>query len=182
MRKALDIEQLLQWRSDRAGEDAPVAPSAAHLLKLAQPWWEKWPDRFTQSVRRVAAIQLSYGYAMTHPQRGHSGHPVATLISNGDVELESPARVLYVSVRDGRLRMRFQLTPTPRVDRAYEVTFVSESALKPILSALADLSSNDGEYRVDVELPAELATAWESLRVTDPMPFRFILRPAAEAN
>jgi hypothetical protein len=51
--------------------------------------------------------------------------------------------------------------------------------LQPILSAQADLSG-DGEYRVDVELPSELAAAWESLKVTDPMPFRFILRPATD--
>jgi hypothetical protein len=54
---------------------------------------------------------------------------------------------------------------------------VSETGLRPILLASADLSG-DNEYRVDVELPSELAAAWESLRVTDPMPFRFILRPA----
>jgi len=29
-----------------------------------------------------------------------------------------------------------------------------------------------------VELPEELAVTWESLKVTDQMPFRFILRPA----
>jgi hypothetical protein len=51
----------------------------------------------------------------------------------------------------------------------------------PILSAEAALSG-DGEYRVDVELSSELAAAWESLKVTDPMPFRFILRPAADKD
>jgi hypothetical protein len=86
-----------------------------------------------------------------------------------------------MSVRDGRLRLRFQLAPVPRSDPAFEVTFVSESALRPILSAYADLSGDD-EYRVDVELPTELVTAWESLKVTDPMPFRFILCPAADTN
>ena len=115
---------------------------------------------------------------MSHVPQGHRGHPVAALISEGDEERESPARVLYLSVRDGRLRLRFQLAPVPRTDRLFEVTFVSEQpALRPILAAYAALSG-DGEYRVDVELPRELAAAWESLKVTDPMPFRFILRPA----
>jgi hypothetical protein len=98
-----------------------------------------------------------------------------------DGDQEAPVRILYVSVRDGRLRLRFQLAPVPRNDYAYEITFVSETGLRPILSASADLSGDD-EYRVDVELPGELAAAWESLKVTDPMPFRFILRPAPETN
>jgi len=101
------------------------------------------------------------------------------LISEGNEEQEAPARVLYMNVRDGRLRLRFQLAPVPRSDRLFELTFVSETGLRPILSAQADLSG-DGEYRVDVELPSELAAAWETLKVTDPMPFRFILRPAPD--
>ncbi len=176
MKRAMDIETLLQWRRERAEAQAPQAPSGASLLKLVSPWWEVWPDRFAASVRRLASIQLSFGYAMSHTPQGHSGHPVAALISEGDEARESPARVLYLSVRDGRLRLRFQLAPVPRNDRLFEVTFVSETALRPILAAYADLSG-DGEYRVDVELPSELAAAWESLRVTDPLPFRFILRP-----
>ena len=177
--KRAAIEDLLQWRHQRAEADAPPAPSAAHLLMLAQPWWEMWPDRFAASVRRLASIQLAYGYAMSHPPHGHSGHPVAALISRDDEEQEAPARVLYMSVRDARLRLRFQLAPIPRHDPVFEVTFVSEAGLQPILSTHADLSG-DGEYRVDVELPSELAAAWESLKVTDPMPFRFILRPATD--
>lgn len=181
MRKAIDIESLLQWRIQRAVVGAPEAPSGARLLQLVRPWWELWPDRFAASVRRLASIQLSYGYAMAHPPHGHSGHPVAALISRDDDEQETPARVLYISVRDGRLRLRFQLAPVPRNDRHFDVTFVSETGLRPILVAQADLSGED-EYRVDVELPGELAAAWETLKVTDPMPFRFILRPAPDTN
>jgi len=181
VKKAVDIETLLQWRSQRAEAEAPPAPSGAQLLRMIEPWWEKWPDRFAATVRRPASIQLSYGYAMAHPHQGHTGHPVPTLISEGNEEQEAPARVLYMSVRDGRLRLRFQLAPVPRNDRVFEVTFVSEAGLRPILFAQADLSA-DGEYRVDVELPRELAAAWETLRVTDPMPFRFILRPSADTT
>ena len=177
MKRATDIASLLQWRAQRAEAEAPPAPSAAGLLKLVRPWWEVWPDRFAASLRHLASIQLSYGYAMSHPAQGHSGHPVPALISGDDEERESPARVLYFSIRDGRLRLRFQLAPLPRVDRLFEVTFVSEAGLRPILATHADLAG-DGEYRVDVELPNDLAAAWESLKVTDPMPFRFILRPA----
>ena len=176
MTRGVDIEHLLQWRRERAEAAASQAPSGASLLKLVQPWWEVWPHRFAANARRLASIQLSFGYAMSHSPQGQSGHPVATLISEGDDERESLARVLYFSVREGRLRLRFQLAPLPPNDRLFEVTFVSEGALSPILDAHADLSG-EGEYRVDAELPAELATAWASLRVTDPMPFRFILRP-----
>jgi hypothetical protein len=181
VKKAIDIENLLQWRRQRAEAEAPPAPSGAYLLQLVQPWWEMWPDRFAASVRRLASIQLSYGYAMAHPPHGHSGHPVAALISRGDEEHEAPARVLYMSVRDARLRLRFQLAAVPKREQVFEVTFVSEAGLRPILSAHAALSGDD-EYRLDVELPSELATAWESLKVTDPMPFRFILRPAPDKD
>jgi hypothetical protein len=181
LKKAIDIENLLQWRRQRAEAEAPRAPSGASLLKLVQPWWELWPDRFSASVRRLASIQLSYGYAMAHPPQGHSGHPVAALISRDNEDQESPARVLYMSVRDARLRLRFQVAPVPRHDPIFEVTFVSATGLQPILSANATLSG-DGEYRVDVELPSALAAAWESLKVTDPMPFRFILRPVLDTN
>ena len=181
MKKAVNIENLLQWRRQRAEGEAPPAPSGASLLKLVQPWWEMWPDRFAESVRRLASIQLSYAFALSQPQHGHSGHPVATLISQENDEQESAARVLYMNVRDARLRLRFQLPPIPMRDRVFEVTFVSETGLQPILSTYAELST-DGEYRVDVELPSELAAAWESLRVTDPMPFRFILRPTSDTN
>jgi hypothetical protein len=180
VKNEIEIENLLQWRRQRAEDEAPPAPSGASLLKLI-PWWEMWPDRFAQSVRRLASIRLSYAYAMTQPVHGHSGHPVATLISREDDEKEAPARVLYVNVRDARLRLRFQLPPVTVRERGFEVTFVSETGLQPILSAHAELSRDD-EYRVDVELPSELAVAWQSLRVTDPMPFRFILRPALNKN
>ena len=102
-----------------------------------------------------------------------------TLISINEDEVESPARVLYMNVRDGRLRLRFHLDPIPRVEQGFEVTFVSEGALQPILSAYASLSV-DGEYRLDADLPEDLASRWESLKVTDRMPFRFILRPASD--
>ena len=179
MRREFDIEQLLQWRVDRAESDAPLPPSGLQLLKRARPWWEIAPAKFAEHVRRLGAIQISYGYAMSQLHHGHSGHPVPTLISRDDEELESPARVLYVNIRDGRLRLRFHLDPIPRTEPGFEVTFVSEDALKPIFSAYASLSV-DGEYRLDADLPEDLATSWQSLKVTDRMPFRFILRPAVD--
>jgi hypothetical protein len=178
MKREIDVDQLLRWRLERAEAGAPIAPSAARLLEIVRPWWESWPERFESHVRRLRAIRVSYGYAMSDLHHGHTGYPVPTLITRGDEELEAPARVLYMTVRDGRLRLRFQIDPVPTPDRSFEVTFLSEAGLRPILSANAELSV-DGEYRLDVELPEELATTWELLRVTDQMPFRFILRPAA---
>jgi hypothetical protein len=181
MRREFDIEQLLRWRVERAESDAPLPPDGLRLLKRARPWWEIVPERFAAQVRRLGAIQVSYGYAMAQLHHGHSGHPVPTLISRDDEELESPARVLYVNVRDGRLRLRFHLDPIPRTEQGFEVTFISETALQPIFSAYATLSV-DGEYRLDADLPGDLATTWESLKVTDRMPFRFILRPAVDST
>lgn len=181
MRREFDIEQLLRWRLEHAESDAPPPPAGLHLLKRARPWWELWPERFAALARRLGAVQMSYGYAMAPLQHGHSGHPVPTLISRDDEELECPVRVLYMNVREGKLRLRFQLEPVPRVDPCFEVTFVSEGALQPILSAYANLSV-DGEYRLHAYLPEDLAASWEALKVTDRMPFRFILRPAADKS
>src|SRR2546423_5387390 len=177
MKREIDIERLLRWRLERAESAAPLPPGAAHLLDAARPWWDVWPERFESYVRRLGAIQISYGYAMSDVPHGHTGHPVPTLIARNGDELESPARVLYMSVRDRRLRLRFQIDPIPAAEQSFEVTFVSESGLRPILTTYA-VPSVDGEYRLDVELPEELAVTWESLKVTDQMPFRFILRPA----
>jgi hypothetical protein len=177
MKREIDIEELLRWRVERAEAVAPLAPSGARLLDVARPWWEIWSHRFESYARQLGAIRISYGYAMSELHHGHTGYPVPTLIARGDEELEAPARVLYMSVRDGRLRLRFQIDPIPSPDQSFEVTFVSEAGLRPILSTVAE-ALVDREYRLDVELPEELAVAWESLRVTDQMPFRFILRPA----
>lgn len=177
MRKQFDIEQLLRWRLERAESDAPPPPEGLHLLRRAQPWWETAPERFAAYVRKLGAIEISYGYAMAELHHGHGGYPVPTIITDDGGDLEAPARVLYVSIRNGRLMLRFQLDPVPRVARGYDVTLVSEKAMRPVLFARASLSL-DGEYRLDAELPEDLATTWESLKVTDRMPFRFILRPA----
>jgi hypothetical protein len=181
MRKQFDIERLLQWRMDQAESEAPPPPSALYLLRRARPWWEVAPERFAACVRRLAAVQVSYGFAMSELHHGHGGHPVPTIISHDDQDLEAPARVLYVSVRDGRLRLRFELDPVPRIERGYEVIFISEDEMKAVLSAQANLSV-DGEYRLDAELPDELAKNWEALKVTDRMPFRFILRPVINSG
>jgi hypothetical protein len=177
MKRQFDIEQLLRWRLERAESEAPPPPTGLQLLRRANPWWEIAPQRFAACVRRLSAIEVAYGYAMAEGQREQGGHPVPTLISHDDQDQEAPARVLYVSVRNGRLLLRFQLDPVQRIERGYDVTFVSEEGMKPVLSARASLSI-DGEYRLDTELPEDLAANWESLKVTDPMPFRFILRPA----
>ena len=85
--------------------------------------------------------------------------------------------MLYLSVRDDRLRLRFTLEATPApAEGSFEVTFVSETSARPVLVADA-ARSVEGEYRLEAELPPELATSWQALKVTDRMPFRCILRP-----
>jgi hypothetical protein len=174
MSPEISVGQLLRWRLAHAEREAPPPPRAAQLLQIVRPWWETWPDRFRASAERLARLEVAYAYAMAESTRGRSGHPVPTLISHTD-EVETFARVLYLAVRDGRLRLRFQLDAMPgKPEEEFEVTFVSDSA-RPIFSAHATASMN--EYRVDAELSEELAAGWEALKVTDRMPFRFLLRP-----
>jgi hypothetical protein len=182
MKSELTVEELLRWRLARAEAEAPRAPRAAHLLALARPWWETWPERFQRLVERVSRIETAYGYAMAEPNRGRSGHPVATLVVRGCEEVETAARVLYFNIRDGRLRLRFQLDAPPgQAQETLEATFINDKDQRPVLSAQATLSV-DCEYRIDSELSAELARTWETLKVTDRMPFRLILRADKDSS
>jgi hypothetical protein len=179
MRGEDSIGRLLRWRLAHAEAEAPPAPRAARLLEAARPWWEVWPERFRAQVERLGQMQAGYAYAMTESRRG-GGHPVPTLIGEPE-ERQTFARVLYFAVRDGKLRLRFQLeSPPEKVEKGFEVTFVSDTLARPLLAANAAASVGD-EYRLDAELSDELAASWAELKVTDRMPFRFILRPATTA-
>jgi hypothetical protein len=176
MSTKIPIEELLRWRAARAEAEAPPAPRAARLLEMSRPWWEIWPDRFQSFVERLGRIQVAYGHAMAEPRQSHTGHPVPALVVRAVEALETSVRVLYLNVRDGRLRLRFQLdAATAQAQERFDVTFVSDKPERPLLSATA-IFSLDGEYRIDTELSEELAHGWEPLKVTDRMPFRLILR------
>lgn len=180
MKNEISIETLLRWRLDQAEAEAPPPPRSARLLEAARPWWEVWPERFQSLVERLGKIQVAYGLA-AEPSSTRAGHPVPALIVRSRDEIEVPARVLYFSVRDGRLRLRLQLegAPEPQL-KTYDAAFISTASSRPMLAATATLSV-DSEYRIDADLPDELARGWEGLRVTDRMPFRLILR-AEETN
>jgi hypothetical protein len=183
MPREAPVEQLLRWRLALAEAEAPPPPRAAELLALARPWWERWPERFRAQAERLRAMPLAYGYAMAGPpsQRGHAGYPVPVLLAQaGDVE--AYARVLYLVVRDGRLRLRFALDGAPgATESAFHAVFVGDASERPLCAALAERSQG-GEYRVDVALPPEIAGSWAPLKVTDRMPFRLILRPVADGE
>lgn len=178
MTPEISLEQLLHRRLARAQADAPPPPRGRELLDRVRPWWEVWPERFRAQAERVARIEVAYAYAMDGAAVRRGGHPVPVLIAHAE-ELETFARILYLTVRDGVLRMRFQLENVPgKVEPAFDVTLVSEAESRPLLTAHAT-EATDTEYRLDADLPDELATQWAELKVTDRMPFRFILRPTA---
>jgi hypothetical protein len=175
-----DIEGLLRWRLARAEAAAPPPPRASHLVVLSRPWWETWPERFQAAAERLLAVpRVAYGHAMSTQQEGRTGHPVPALVIHVVEEFETSARVLYLSIRDGRLRLRFQLDAGPaRTERMLEVTFLSDDEPAPLFSAHAE-SSIESEYRLDAELPPHLSRTWEHVKVTDRMPFRLILHSPA---
>jgi len=177
MKPQLPVEQLLRWRLARAEAEAPPAPRGAQLLELARPWWETWPERFQTLVGRLSQLDVAYGHAMADPRRTSVEHPVPVMIVRDSSETESSARVLYFNVRGEQLRLRFQLNASPDIsDPAYEATFVSRSTSKPLFSSSAQRSAN-GDYSLTEGLSGELVDKWSSLKVTDEMPFRLILRP-----
>jgi hypothetical protein len=176
MKTDLTIGQLLRWRLAQAEATAPPALRAARLLEQAQPWWETWPTKFATLVAQLNATESAYGHAMTNSAGERAGHPVPVVISLSQGDHPASARVLFVSVRDGRLRLRFELSAGVAIDgAAYDATFLGIGRATPLLDAPA-LRSVGNEYRIDAELPAELQTVWADLKVTDQMPFRLILR------
>jgi hypothetical protein len=150
------------------------------LLELARPWWDTWPERFRAYADRLLTVRpVVYGHAMTHAANDRAGHPVPALVIHVVEEYETSASVLYFSIRDGRLRLRFQLDAGPaRAERELDVTFVSDDAPEPLLLASASCSLNS-EYRLDVELPPDLRREWAVVKVMDRMPFRLILQSRA---
>jgi len=181
MKTETTVEKMLRWRIDEAGADAPPAPRASRLLALARPWWEVWPERARQLCDRVGRIEMAYGHAMERGSGGRAGHPVPVLLLQGDQEIAASARLLYFTARDGELRLRFCLDLPPEVAdepaATWEVTFVGEDSV-PLFIAVATLSV-EREYRIEAALPPALAAPWAGLKVTDRMPFRFILGAAS---
>jgi len=180
MKTETSMEKMLRWRLEQAGNEAPPAPRASRLLALARPWWEILPERATQLCTRVGRIEIAYGHAMEHGVGRSAGHPVPVLLLRDEKEIEAAARVLYFTARDGELRLRFCLELPPEVTEAapaatWEVTFVSHEGV-PLFVALAQLAVGR-EYRVEAAVPPALAEAWAGLKVTNRMPFRFILGP-----
>lgn len=176
MMTEISIGQLLRWRLSQAEAEAPPAPRAERLLELARPWWEALPGKARAVLDRLGTIQLAYGHAMANPRNSRMGHPVPALIVGAEGDQEASARVLYLTIRDDRLRLRFELDPTlGEPERTLEATFVSGDPMRPLFTAQAT-PSVDGEYRIDADLPEEVARSWAQLKVTDPMPFRLILR------
>ena len=177
MNPRISVEELLRWRLARAEAEAPPAPRAARLLELARPWWETWPERFGELVARLSQMEVAYGHAMAESRRTPSEHLVPAMVVHTASETETSARVLYFSVRNGRLRLRFQLGSNPDCSApAYEATFVSRAGSQPLFSTPVERSTN-GEYSLTESLSEELANKWAVLKVTDEMPFRLILRP-----
>ena len=176
MKTNVSISQLLRWRLAQAQAEAPPAPRAARLLEMVRPWWETWPEQFRSLATRLGQVHIAYGHAMAEPRPSRGGFPVPALVALTNQEMDARANVLHLNVRKGRLMFRFQLdAAAARLPERLETTFVAEPSGRPLLSALATLSV-DAEYRIDAELPADLAEEWGKLKVTDRMPFRLLLR------
>jgi hypothetical protein len=175
MNSESSLQRLLMWRADRAEGSAPPPPRAARLLELCQPWWAQTPEHFRRLLTSLDAIHVRYGHAMVDAEARGRGHPVPAIVARQNVELRALAHVGFFKLDGRRLRLRFQLQPPlDAAEARVDATFVALEAPTPLFEAPALLSA--GEYRVDVELPDALAASWAQLKVTDRMPFRFLIR------
>lgn len=181
MKSEIIIEQLLGWRTALAENEAPPAPRASRLLERARPWWQRRPEIFDLMVAAFERTPVRLGHAMEPGATRGGSHPVPTVIARTNVETNLLADILYLAIRGNTLRLRFQLHPmTDQPEADLEVTFVADDGPHPLFSTVATLAPGQ-EYRLEVEIPAQVARVWKDLRVTDRMPFRFVLRPADEA-
>lgn len=179
MKQQTPIEKLLRWRSTRAEDDAPPAPRAARLLEMSRPWWEVWPDHFREYVGRLGSIRIALGHAMVEPGNGQADCPIPVLMVAGTETHELVALPLYFSVREGRLLLRFRLEGGQQPKQDIEATLVDAESRSPIASGLAT-HSVDGEFSLGIKLAPQSARDWSRIKVVEPMPFRMILRAAAE--
>ena len=178
MNTKITMSEILRWRFALAEAEAPPAPRAARLLELARPWWEGCPEKFQAIVRRLGAVQMSYGHAMVEPGMASASHLVPTLIVGESVEREASVQVLYMEVQDATLQLRFELEAIHRSgETCFDCTFLAEENLRPLFSAPAQCSLAN-EFWLEVSIPESIARKWENIPVTGPMPFRLILRPA----
>ncbi|MBE2214580.1 MAG: hypothetical protein IAE82_11970 [Opitutaceae bacterium] len=177
MKPEVTVLRLLRWREACAESEAPPAPRAARLVEQARPWWEAWPERFRALATHLERMRANYGYAMSEHQRASGSHLVPVLVVSSQGEgVDAAARVLFFYVRDGKLRLRVQLESDAALQaEAFAATFVADSPSGALMEAPA-LRSTEREYRIESDVPPALEQAWGTLRVTDPMPFRLILR------
>lgn len=171
------IELLLRWRLAHGESHAPPAPRATRLLEAVRPWWEVWPERFQAAVARLSSLPYAYGHAMTELRQGASGQPLPAVILRREGEIEVAARILYLDVRKSCLRLRFELDAPPVMSPAgFEVTFVPEAhAASRFVAGAVQAAGN--EYRLETHLEEGTFREWQKLKVTDPIPYRLILRP-----
>ena len=174
MKRKIPVEQLLRWRLARAEAAAPPAPRAKRLLDAARPWWETQPGQFQALAEQLGRIPVAHGDAAAKPKVPNGGHPVPVLLIRRAEKLETFARIIYFSIRDGSLCLCLRLkTAAPKMPKSFEITFVG-SPLRPLFFAAATSLKNK-EYRLEVELSEPLARDWEKLKVKDRMPFRLLI-------
>lgn len=176
MNTKIAMTEILRWRLALAEAEAPPAPRAGRLLELARPWWEGCPEKFQAIARRLGALQMCYGHAMVDPGLAPISHLVPTLIVGEALERETSVQVLYLEVRESMLQLRFALDAAHRSSEPrFDCTFLAEENLRPLFSAVSECSVAN-EFWLEVSIPDSIARTWENIRVSDPMPFRLILR------
>lgn len=179
MNAKTNFSKWLERQQSHAALDAPPAPRGFELLDRVRPWWERWPERFRALAEPLAAMEVHYGRAASGDDPKREGYPVPTVIVRTQAEDRGLARILYFSIADRRLRLRFQMGPDDAVPpENAEVTFVDAASSRPLFAVALEPASG-GRFRVEAELTSELAEAWKAFKVTDRMPFHLIIQQAS---
>src|SRR5690242_19718185 len=109
MRTEVSIEELLRWRLALAEGEASPRPSAAQLLAWAQPWWERYPERFQHVLQSLITLETAVAHPTAQARHSRALYSVPTLIVRADEQIQARVDTLCFNLGDGQLHFRFAL-------------------------------------------------------------------------
>jgi hypothetical protein len=175
MNKEKPHDTFLHWRLNRAELAAPPPPNSDLLIERLRPWWEAWPEKLAAMRGQLANLRVTYGHAAVAATPDRTHVPVPTIFVDDDGPTGTVAKLVFLSLRDRTLRIRFEIDGLPTDGASdLEITMIADLSPHSVVSAEASPVA-PGEYRAEVDLPSELAEQWAELKVSDRMPFGLIL-------
>lgn len=172
----LTIGEMLSWCLDEAERDAPLPPKASWLLKQerAWRWWEEVPSLFEKGARALIQVDV-LGHIEGKPQvMEPPGVRLCILHEEPPKVISAP--ILAIQVQNGKLVLRLKVETSWNPSGSHH-QFVFVSPEEKFLFAVDAELVDSYEFRIEAQLPEDLAASWENLKLGREMPFMLIIRP-----